>query len=121
MSRHDHPFAHEYSKYCRVVATIHDSDGKLVTYNLSSSAYSVKSHPRNSKRSLQASTRSRMKRRSTINAAHLTSVTGSRTLPSNSFAASSSGSQQFGRAPNTGGLPAVRARHEPMRRDADID
>ena len=84
------------------MATIHDCDGRLVTYCLSAFAYSVKSHPSNSKRSLQASIRSRMRWRSALTPNHV--------LPSSPLAAGSSGPPES----NTVGL-AVRTRRQPLR------
>jgi len=104
-------------KWCRVVATIHDCDGRLVTYSLSAFAYSVKSHPRNIKRPLQASTDdsedaggSRFKRRragSTLVTTSTTSTAGNHASPPNTSAAGASNQQQFGRSVNTGGPPIV--------------
>ena len=89
---------------------------------MSTSAYAVKSHPRNIKRSFQASTddpddpddtgNPRSKRRRTINSALATTATtssnaGNRALPSNSSAAGGSNQQQFGGSSNTGGPPIV--------------
>ena len=96
------------------MATIHDCDGNLVAYSLSGFAYSVKSHPRNSKQGLQTSTDSpedtgnaRSKRRR-ANSAHVptctTSISGH---PSNPSAAGSSNQQQFGGSANTGSPPRV--------------
>ena len=99
------------------MATIHDCDGKLVAYSLSAFAYSVKSHPRIIKRSLQASTddtedtgNSRFKRRRADFALVTTSTTSTaenRALPSSSSAAGSSNQQQFGRPTNTDGPPII--------------
>lgn len=99
------------------MATIHDCDGTLVAYSLSSFAYSVKSHPRNTKRSLQASTNDsedtgnpKSKRRranSALAATFTTSISGNHTLPSNSSAAGSSNLHQFGGAANTDSPPIV--------------
>ena len=97
------------------MVTIHDCDGKLVAYSLSTSAYSIKSHPRNIKRSLQDSTddpedtgNSRSKRRRANSALATTSTSssvGNRALPSNSSAAGGSNQQQFSGSANPYGLP----------------
>ena len=100
------------------MVTIHDCNGKLVAYSLSTSAYSVKSHPRNIKRSFQASTddpevteNPRSKRRRLNSALATTATTsttaGNHTLPSNTPAVGGSNQQQFGGSSNTGGPPIV--------------
>ena len=99
------------------MVTIHDCDGKLVAYSLSTSAYSIKSHPRNIKRPLQASTEDsedtgnpRSKRRranSALASTSSSSTAGNRALPSNSSVTGSSNQQQSGGSSNTGGPPIV--------------
>ena len=99
------------------MVTIHDCDGKLVAYNLSTSAYSIKSHPRSIKRSLQASTddpedtgNSRSKRRrgnSALASTSTISTVGNRAPPPNSSVAGGSNQQQLGSSANTGGPPIV--------------
>ena len=97
----------------RVVATLHDCGGQLVAYGLSGSAYSVKSHPCNNKRSLQASTDDfdgaenlRTKRRRIVTASS-TSIARNHTLPSSSSAARSSKQHQSCDSANTNGHPVV--------------
>ena len=107
------------------MATIHDCDGNLVAYSLSAFAYSVKSHPRNSKRALRASTddsedtgNSRSKRRRPNPALITTSTTstsGNYALPSNSFTTGSSNQQQSGGSANTGRPPTVYPAVGPSR------
>ena len=92
--------------WCRVVATLHDSGGQLVAYCLSASAYSVKSHPRNTKRQASAdepenTEQSRSKRRRT----DLT--TRNHILPSNFLAAVSPEQQHPSDYMNTGGHSVV--------------
>jgi hypothetical protein len=99
------------------MVTVHDCDGKLVAYSLSTSAYNVKSHPRNIKRSLQAShddsedaENSRTKRRRANSALATTSTTsnaGNYALPESSSAAASTSQQHFGGPVNTGGGPPM--------------
>lgn len=107
------------------MATIHDCDGNLVAYSLSAFAYSVKSHPRNSKRALRASANdsedtgnSRSKRRRPNPALITTSTTstsGNYALPSNSFTTGSSNQQQSGGSANTGRPPTVYPAVGPSR------
>ena len=94
------------------MATIHDCHGKLVAYSLSASAYSIKAHPRNTRRPVRASAddsesteHSRPTRR--IVAASSTSIAGYHALPSSTSAVDSSDRQQFGESVNTGGPPVV--------------
>ena len=99
------------------MVTVHDCDGKLVAYSLSTFAYSVKSHPRNIKRTLQASLddsedagNSRTKRRranSVLAATSTTSIAENHAAPEISSASASSNQQQFGGSANTGGPPMV--------------
>ena len=99
------------------MVTIHDYDGRLVAYSLSTSAYSVKSHPRSIKRSLQASLddsedtgNSRPKRRRANSALATTSTSSTASNhapPSNSSAAGGSNQQQFSGSANIGGPPIV--------------
>ena len=99
------------------MVTIHDCDGRLVAYSLSTSAYSVKSHPRNIKRSLQASIddsedagNSRPKRRRANSAVATTSTSSTarnHAVPSDSSAAGGSTQQQSGGSVNIGGPPIV--------------
>ena len=99
------------------MATIHDCDGRLVAYSLSTSAYSVRSHPRNIKRSLQASLEdsedagnSKSKRRRADSALTTTSTgstAGNHALPPHFSAAGGSNQQQFHSPANTGGPPIV--------------
>ena len=112
------------------MVTVHDCDGKLVAYSLSTSAYSVKSHPRNTKRSLQASLddsedagSSRTKRRRGNPALATTSTTSNpvnHALPESSSAVASSNQQQFGGSPNIGGPPIVEPTIERPREPAPI-
>src|SRR5258706_12833668 len=97
------------------MVTIHDCNGKLVAYSLSTSAYSVKSHPRNIKRPLQASlddsedagnSRPKRRRGNSARATTSTSLTArNHALPSNSSAAGGSNQQEVGGSANTGGHP----------------
>src|SRR5258706_1128891 len=99
------------------MVTIHDCDGKLVACSLSTSAYYVKSHPRNIKRSLQASLddsedagNSRLKRRranSSLATTSTSSTARNHALPSNSSAAGGPNQQQFGGSANICGPPIV--------------
>ncbi len=99
------------------MVTIHNCDGKLVAYSLSTSAYSVKSHPRNIKRPLQAppdgsedagNSGSQSRRASSALATTSnTSIAGNHAFHSSSSAAGSSNQQQSGGSANTGGPPIV--------------
>ena len=92
------------------MVTLHDCGGRLVAYGLSASAYSVKAHPRNTKRSVQTSTNdsenighTKTKRRRIVTTS--TSIAGH--YAPLSSAVGSSDPQQSGDSANAGVLPVV--------------
>jgi len=118
VSWHDHPFGPSVQKWCRVVATIHDCDGRLshiacprlhIPSNLIPAISNGHcKHQQTIPRMQEVQGVNDARRAgSTLVSTSTTSTAGNHAFPPSTSAAGASNQQQFGRSVNTGGPPIV--------------